>query len=235
MYDDVYVFMYGVNSLYVKSNRYFFMFISIFISRVLKFLCTLLSCGQENSSFAYTVRRTRHQNFAKRGLTEEKILMNFLSHCLSPNVKVNMAYYFKSSFLLCDILTTSLLRFLSRFYELSWKNVYIMLYCPSKVFGFLWDMERKSWMNDFFLVWLFKILMPYSSEFFGIDSWNLHELPPGDKTIVYTPSNIRVFARKKVLAKCFKICHFSCRAISYTTQVRYSKFWAQTQKLRGVR
>ena len=150
MYDDVYVFMYGVNSLYVKSNRYFFMFISIFISRVLKFLCTLLSCGQENSSFAYTVRRTRHQNFAKRGLTEEKIVMNFLSHCLSPNVKVNMAYYFKSSFLLCDILTTSLLRFLSRFYELSWKNVYIMLYCPSKVFGFLWDMERKSWMNDFF-------------------------------------------------------------------------------------
>ena len=97
---------------------------------------TLFSCGRENSTFVkYTV--TRHQNFSKRGLTEEKIAMNFLSHCLSPNVKVNMAYYFKSSFLLCDILTTSLLRFLSRFYELSWKNVYIILYCPSKVFGFL--------------------------------------------------------------------------------------------------
>ena len=87
---------------------------------------TLFSCGRENSTFVkYTV--TRHQNFSKRGLTEEKIAMNFLSHCLSPNVKVNMAYYFKSSFLLCDILTTSLLRFLSRFYELSWK-MYILYY-----------------------------------------------------------------------------------------------------------
>ena len=28
--------------------------------------------------------------------------------------------------------------------------------------------------------------MPYSSEFFGIDSWNLHELPPGDKKIVHS-------------------------------------------------
>ena len=160
--------------------------------------------------------------------------MNFLSHCLSPNVKVNMAYYFKSSFLLCDILTTSLLRFLSRFYELSWKNVYIILYCPSKVFGFLWDMERKSWMYDV-IFWFDSskywchILLCFLALILGI-CMNYHQVTRQ----LYTPYNIRVFARKKVQAKCFKICHFSCRAISYT-QVRYSKFWAQTQKLRGVR
>ena len=73
----------------IKSNSLFFhVYINIYLMSFE--IPTLFSCGRENSTFVkYTV--TRHQNFSKRGLTEEKIAMNFLSHCLSPNVKVNMA------------------------------------------------------------------------------------------------------------------------------------------------